>query len=264
MNTQDLSALLRQRYQDEKGWALLENVKDATGHDGQRYADAMAFGLYPSRGMEIIGFELKISRSDWLRELKAPDKAEAVCRYCDKWYVVVGEKEIVKEGELPPTWGLMAPSGSGLRVSREALTPLSPIPIDRGLLASIVRSVCKGYVLASKVTEEIENRTKSHIEARTWQLNCNYKDEKDEKEKLIAQINEFAQKTGIDIRTDSFDSSLYAIGEAVKAIALAKKGSGVLCWKIQEATVAMNRLGEAMAVLEPFLREIKDNPIIGP
>ena len=87
---------------------------------------------------------------------------------------------------------------------------------------------------------------------------------KDEKEKQIAQINEFAQKTGIDIRTDSFDSSLYAIGEAVKAIALAKKGSGVLCWKMQEATVAMTRLGEAMAALEPFLREIKDNPIIGP
>ena len=58
MNTRQLYVLLRQRYQNQKGWALVEEVRDATGGAGSRFADAIAFGLYPSRGMEML-FVLK-------------------------------------------------------------------------------------------------------------------------------------------------------------------------------------------------------------
>ena len=38
-----------------------------------------------------------------------PAKADDLCAYCDRWYLVVSDVSIVGKGELPPTWGLMAP-----------------------------------------------------------------------------------------------------------------------------------------------------------
>ena len=35
---------------------------------GGRYADAIAMNLWPSRGLAVHGFEIKISRGDWQRE----------------------------------------------------------------------------------------------------------------------------------------------------------------------------------------------------
>ena len=95
-------------------------VPDGTGHTGTRTADAIAMSMWPSRGLEVIGMEIKVSRGDWLRELKNPAKAEAMAKFCDRWYLVVSDAAIVKEGELPATWGLMVPRGAGLVVKVEA------------------------------------------------------------------------------------------------------------------------------------------------
>lgn len=63
---------------------------------------------------EILGFEVKVSRSDWLSELKKPEKADSLARYCDRWYLVISDPKIVKDGELPPTWGLLCRKGDRL------------------------------------------------------------------------------------------------------------------------------------------------------
>ena len=92
-------------------YITLEEVRDATGFDGHRTADAIAVSLYRSRGKAIWGFEMKVSRSDWLHELKQPEKAESIMRYCDYWALVVPNKDIVKPGELPATWGMYVELG---------------------------------------------------------------------------------------------------------------------------------------------------------
>ncbi len=60
--------------------------------------------LYPSRGLEINGFEVKGSRQDWIKELKSPEKSAPVQRFCDRWWIVA-PAGIIQPGELPPTWG---------------------------------------------------------------------------------------------------------------------------------------------------------------
>src|SRR5208282_6858544 len=80
-------------------YITLEEVRDATGFDGHRTADAIAVSLYRSRGKAIWGFEMKVSRSDWLHELKQPEKSESIMRYCNYWALVVPNKDIVKPGE---------------------------------------------------------------------------------------------------------------------------------------------------------------------
>jgi hypothetical protein len=128
-------AALRERYCKPE-WSIFFEVSNGTGARSHRYADAVAMNLFPSRGLEVHGFEIKTYRSDWLRELKNPEKAEAVFKYCNRWWIVA-EKGLVKPGELPPTWGLIEHNAGKLRQDTEA-PKLSPIPMDK-TFSAIVR-----------------------------------------------------------------------------------------------------------------------------
>lgn len=118
-------------------WVVLTEVADRPG-GAARYADAIAFNLWPSRGLAIHGFEVKVSRSDWLRELKDPAKAERIQSYCDYWWIAAPE-DVVQDGELPDGWGLMVPNkGSRLRVVTRA-DKTDAKAIDRPFAASALR-----------------------------------------------------------------------------------------------------------------------------
>lgn len=119
-------------------WAYFAEVRDATGFNGTRTADGVAMNLYPSKGLALHGFEIKVARSDWLRELEQAGKALAVSRYCDHWWVVA-PKKIVRAGELPPQWGLLEYTGDGLRASVQA-PKLDAVPLARGFIASLLRN----------------------------------------------------------------------------------------------------------------------------
>ena len=103
---------LRARYA-APAWALLPQVADRTGAYASRAADALAVGLWPSRGLDVIGFEIKVSRSDWLRELRQPAKAEPMVAICDTWWIAAGESGLVKSEELPGGWGLLEVTATG-------------------------------------------------------------------------------------------------------------------------------------------------------
>ena len=119
-------------------WAFLPQVREGTGWGAARTADAIAMSLWPSRGLEVIGFEIKTSRSDWARELRDPEKAEAIFSYCDRWYVVAAHDGIVGLGELPPTWGLKVLRGGLIETETEA-PKLTPVALDRVFIAAIMR-----------------------------------------------------------------------------------------------------------------------------
>ena len=121
-------------------YITLEEVRDATGFDGHRTADAIAVSLYRSRGKAIWGFETKVSRSDWLHELKQPEKAESIMRYCDYWALVVPNKDIVKPGELPATWGMYVAQKNRLK----CVVPcpkLDPLPMSMTMLTALIYAV---------------------------------------------------------------------------------------------------------------------------
>ncbi|MCU6481327.1 hypothetical protein [Arthrobacter sp. A2-55] len=134
--------LLLNRYTDfRRGtltdrWVRAEHVKSGMGYiDGQRTADFVAADKRPGipygTTLALIGHEVKVSRSDWLTELKDMDKSHAIKRYMHHWYLVVPDAAIVKPGELPADWGLLVSSGEGLRAKVKAprLAP-EPAPLD--------------------------------------------------------------------------------------------------------------------------------------
>lgn len=98
-----LMSALADRYPAEE-WIRLYEVNEGTGARSGQRCDMMAICPWPSRGMELHGFEVKASRSDWLRELKKPSKAETFHQHCDRWWLVT-PPDVVADGELPAGWG---------------------------------------------------------------------------------------------------------------------------------------------------------------
>lgn len=159
MTEAEILDVLVKRY-PEPAWAFIPHVPNATGAVATRTADAMAMSLWPSRGLELHGFEIKCSRSDWLRELKTPHKADPLFAYCDRWWVVTPKvrkgfnagPDIVEDGELPPTWGLLRIDGGKCAVHVEA-PKLAPKPLDRKFLAAILRRAWEQKVSKPQIDE---------------------------------------------------------------------------------------------------------------
>jgi len=86
-------------------------IPEVAAPGSNRRADLVRVGLWSSRGYGIDVHELKASRSDWLRELDDPAKAEAWWPYSRRFWVVAPPKMIRPE-ELPTGWGLMVPPAS--------------------------------------------------------------------------------------------------------------------------------------------------------
>ncbi|TDD97596.1 hypothetical protein [Actinomadura rubrisoli] len=83
-------------------------VTEVTAPGSNRSCDLLRVGMWQSRGLGIGVHELKVSRSDWLRELDDPGKADAWWRFCSRFWVVA-MPGVVNASELPEGWGLMLP-----------------------------------------------------------------------------------------------------------------------------------------------------------
>jgi hypothetical protein len=218
MESTSLFHRLRLKYPAE-AYALFTEVRNATGFKGDRAADAVAMSLYPSRGLEIFGFEFKASRSDWLRELANPRKAEGVCRFCDRWWIVTTTDAVVKRDELPKTWGLMVctKEGDGLRIVVQA-PPLEPAPLDRAFTASLLRAAQKA---GNKPLEKVrqEERDKAYREYAERQITVEAR-VKQKYEAEIRQLQEtiasFEKASGVQINGRGWNMG--RIGAAVSAI----------------------------------------------
>lgn len=134
--------LLQARYSYQAGngarYVCAEHTRNAAGFSATRTADLIVQDLWPSKGLEIIGHEVKVSRSDWLRELKDPAKADVFRRYCHRWWLVVPDPKIVRD-DLPEGWGLLALRGSRLHAYRPAPL-LHPEPMPRTMQVAMLRA----------------------------------------------------------------------------------------------------------------------------
>lgn len=154
-----LDALARRYTKRSQGandrWIRAEHVRNGVGFHGYneesgrcndrlglRTADFIAIDTWEAKGLDVHGHEVKVSRSDWLHELADPAKAEAWKKYCNRWWLVVPDASIVRDGELPAGWGLLAFRGDQLHAVRRAPV-LDPKPIPKPIWISLMRSASK-------------------------------------------------------------------------------------------------------------------------
>lgn len=137
LKSSDIRAAMAKRWADPQ-WAIMWEVGEGTGHSAGRYADAVMMSLWPSRGLELHGVEIKISRADWKREAADPAKAEAVAKYCDRWWIHTPPGIVDDLSDLPPAWGLREFDGRLWSTVREA-EKTAAAPITRHFLAAMLR-----------------------------------------------------------------------------------------------------------------------------
>ena len=129
-----------EKYYDASA-VVVREVANATGFGATRRIDALALGCWPSRGLFVHAIEVKVSRSDFRRELKKPKKAETIAKYCDTFWIAA-PKDVVPLDELPNGWGLLElkDGAKKVRVKKKAAS-LELVELSRGFVMSICRSL---------------------------------------------------------------------------------------------------------------------------
>src|SRR5690606_21058076 len=118
-----------------------------------RTADAMVVDLWPSTGNLVHGIEVKVSRSDWLTELRDPATSAPLRRYCDHWWLAVPDAKIAHDG-VPEGWGLLAVGKDGRLRVRKAAPRLAREPMPPTFVASLLRAAVKTATKPTPTREE--------------------------------------------------------------------------------------------------------------
>lgn len=133
MNSDDIKKILAVKYREE--FFVPEFRDKPAGYN--HMIDALAIWLHPSRSSEIECFEIKVNRSDWLKELADVGKSDSIARHCDRIWLVTSDDKIAKLNEIPVNWGWMGVSGKRLNILKDA-PKLEPI-IDRDFLITVAQ-----------------------------------------------------------------------------------------------------------------------------
>ena len=184
-------------------YVVLPQVRDAAGFDAKRTADCLVIGTWPSRGLPLYGVEIKVSLGDWLREKDAPEKADAFARFCDYWVLIVGDENIVKDGEVPLNWGLLVPGNkpNTLKMKRPP-AKLSPQPISNTFLAAILKRASEFVAPFAELEGEIKRRVSEEVAIREEKLRQQFEREYDREligerlRKITEACEAFRQATG--------------------------------------------------------------------
>lgn len=87
-------------------YLFLRELRVGTGHENSQRIDGFLMDAFPSGGMYRVAYEVKISRADFARELRNPNKRRAAMRYSNYFYFAtpVG---LLKPEEIPHECGLV-------------------------------------------------------------------------------------------------------------------------------------------------------------
>lgn len=155
----DMLDLLHRRYSQAsinggtsaRRYVCAEHVRNQAGFfdrgRGGRTADFVAVDTWLSSlrsgHLRVHGVEVKVSRSDWLRELKDPAKAVETLEYASYCWLAVPDLTVAQPDELPDGWGLLRIAGDRGLVAKRA-AQLRPVdPLSPSATAALLRAVAK-------------------------------------------------------------------------------------------------------------------------
>ncbi len=187
-------------------FVLFPQVRNQTGYAKRdRTADAVGASVWPSRGLYLFGVEIKVSYSDFRREIERPKKSAAIQQYCKYWYIAAPEG-VVPVGEVPETWGLIECKRSAKVVRKAPELDAQPPAVE--FVTSVMRSVAACTVPTEQVQPQIEAARKEA--KKRWS-----EIQSSDLAELRFQVNEFQKASGVKV-----DMPWRAgdIGKAVKCV----------------------------------------------
>lgn len=104
--TNKIKAALRLRHSDFRRWIYFDECPVGTGWKGSNYIDGYVIGVWPSEQNRRIAYEVKVSRQDFLNEMKKPLKRRPALFFSNEFYFVA-PKGMLKPQEIPIECGLI-------------------------------------------------------------------------------------------------------------------------------------------------------------
>ncbi len=236
----DLIDLIGRRHEGP-GWQVFTELANGVGARARRRADAVAMGMYPSRGMEIHGYECKVSRGDARKELLDVSKTDAVGKFCDYWWLTVSDTSIIDGLLLPSAWGILAPKDRVLRVVRKAKKRKASPP-DRYFVAAMLRSVTRRWVPKAQHDRVVEERHQAINQAVQFERERGGDEDKRALEALVAKVAAFEAASGIEV---AHGWHFPEVGRAVEVLVEAMR-SGDTSW-IEQRAQTMERTASMYA-----------------
>lgn len=147
-------AALERHYNPESKPPQFATFREVTDAAQRRRIDFIAVSTWQSRGRNVQGVEVKVARSDWLKELAHP-KADSWYRVVNQWWIAA-PPGIVLEDEIPETWGLleMRPHGDSHRMFKAKVAP-KLTPDEDWPTWFVMRLLARGVEIRNATPEEV-------------------------------------------------------------------------------------------------------------
>lgn len=120
-------------------WFVIEELRDGTGSMQRRSVDVTAFNAYPSKKFWRVAYEVKRSRSDFMRELQQPEKrAFAETHFHETFFVT--SPGVCDPDEVPEGWGLLVTTKAGDKLRQvKAARQRMPEPFTDASTVALLR-----------------------------------------------------------------------------------------------------------------------------
>ncbi len=214
------------------------------------------------------GIEIKTDRRDWQKELKAPEKADVIFRYMDKWWLCAPEG-VAKLDEIPSTWGWLVPVEKDgewvIKVAKEAPQNTTVIEPSRTFVASLLRSLQRDATDEKEVqrliNEAVNKALKSQLVATEAEATRRDAHAAEELKALKKSVINFEQASGLRVHDRWDPTSLREIAAAAHAVVHNKvmvKHALSAVKQLQHSTQSMTDQASAMVAALEKLADPKE------
>lgn len=151
-----VTALRKWHGPNGREWAFFAELRAGTGYTAYRNKrqglynreqrfDAWALNLWPSKNMLRRCFEIKVSRSDFLHEIKHPEKRQAGLLVSNEFYFAVPQG-LVQLDEIPAEAGLVEIGEAGTLLVRKKAPYRTADDLPMAIIASIARRAAESEI----------------------------------------------------------------------------------------------------------------------
>lgn len=253
MNSTEVREALRKRWPDSD-YLVIDEAPDSANRMGRKI-DMFVQSLWRSRGFERDAVEIKVSRSDWTRELAEPGKADWWWMHVHRFWLAVPapHAKIVYPGELPTTWGLIEVSESDSKIIVKAPKNPKPAEFTRGEYIGLMRACANAGVGALQRAEMRGQDRGYQLGVKDGQRTAGEGVSKANYEALLAQVKAFEEASGIKVR-DRWEGG-ERMGRLVAAVSKLNARPAAAVAQIAGAHQSIQRAANVLAALQLELGE---------
>ena len=253
MKTSEVLDALQRKWADGEYLKIREAPVDSARQ--KRKLDLLVVSLWRSRGLELDGVEIKVSMSDFRKELNEPAKADWWWAHVQRFWIAAPEKlaDQVK-AELPATWGLLLVSGNRVKIGKQA---------PNHEAEALPWSTCVGLLratadcgLAVQKRVRVQARAQGYDAGREDALrHGGDKRLRDQLARLRQKISAFEEASGIEIGSFRSISRAHDLGKIVRMVEETVGNPEWTTRDLERVVVGLRRQTAKIAELATQLRE---------